>query len=164
MKKCPFCAEEIQDEAIICKHCHMDLRSGKITTNQQPEVRARSGIKDGVKLGCGMFIVLPLLIMIGLIVFISVPIFVNGFVDGRETALKNACIANMKQIQGAIAVWAIDTKASRHSKPTKANIVGDYLKMWPTCKGKEYDIPAVGETPRCPNNISDHVLKKSRCK
>ena len=39
MKKCPFCAEEVQDQAVVCKHCKRSL-----TPMPQPQVSANAPV------------------------------------------------------------------------------------------------------------------------
>jgi prepilin-type N-terminal cleavage/methylation domain-containing protein len=95
--------------------------------------------------------------IIGILAAIAIP----NFVKARERALTNACIANLKQIEGAIQVWAIDTSKGGTDTMAEGDVTPDYLQAWPNCGDDAYAIPgAVSVRPVCPNvgTLSDHVL------
>ena len=93
--------------------------------------------------------------IVGLLATIAIP----GVAKAKATAEKNSCIANMKQIQDAVQRWALENEKSGDDIPTVNDIVPDYLKAWPTCRGTPHEVPiSVAADPVCPNGILDHQL------
>jgi len=92
--------------------------------------------------------------IIGLLAAIAIP----NFVRAREIAQKNTCIANLKQVQDAIQIWALDTGAASSATPSATAVLSDYIKRWPSDGTASYVIPAVSADPTCPNSTTGHTL------
>src|SRR6185369_8534756 len=66
--------------------------------------------------------------IIGLLAAIAIP----NFVRARTTSQMNACINNLRQVDGAKQQWALETKQAATATPVLADISG-YLKNSVLC-------------------------------
>jgi prepilin-type N-terminal cleavage/methylation domain-containing protein len=89
--------------------------------------------------------------IIGLLAAIAIP----NFVKARQNSQTNACIANMKQLDGAKATWALENKKTNADTPAMGDLVGAaaYIRTEPICPaGTVSYVPTAVDTPQdCPN-------------
>jgi type II secretory pathway pseudopilin PulG len=78
--------------------------------------------------------------IIGLLAAIAIP----NFVKARTTAQTNACISNLKQIQGAIEQWALETKKAPTANVALTDISGGSTNFIKQAINTELKCPAGG--------------------
>jgi prepilin-type N-terminal cleavage/methylation domain-containing protein len=99
--------------------------------------------------------------IIGLLAAIAIP----NFVRARTTSQMNACINNLRQIDGAVQQWALETKQASTAPVTFPNISA-YLKNAVTCPsagstatfGSSYTVTDVSTKPVCKISATTHIL------
>src|SRR5207248_2362754 len=95
--------------------------------------------------------------IIGLLAAIAIP----NFVKARTASQKNACIANLKQVDGAKATWALEQKKTTTDTPSDSDLFGatQYIRDKPVCPGGgAYTLNDVATRPTCSQSAAGHSL------
>ena len=89
-----------------------------------------------------------MIFVVGMMAAIAIP----NFVKARNGALSQQCRNNLRTIQSAKEVWALQSRKPDDSIPTEADLVGSEKQMatLPVCGGGGvYSFNPVRENPSC---------------
>jgi prepilin-type N-terminal cleavage/methylation domain-containing protein len=132
------------------------LGSRRCTESKKIVMKAKASAQSGFTLVEIMIVVA----IIGLLAAIAIP----NFARARSTTQKNACINNLRQIDGAAQLWALEF-GKTSSETYQLNDIVPYLiphvSAVPTCPaGGNYVPSTVGVPPTCslPTTLG-HVMQ-----
>jgi hypothetical protein len=81
---------------------------------------------------------------------------VDYYRKATQPSAIDPCIANLKQIRGAIETWAMEHHKTTNDIPTWPDVLA-YFVSQPTCyRGGTYSLAPVGQRPTC--TIPGHSL------
>src|ERR1035437_2047321 len=108
------------------------------------------------------FTLVEIMIVVAIISLLAA-IAISNFLRARTTSQKNACINNLRQIDGAVQQWALENKKDP-AAAVKFTDIKDYLKSAVICPsggttfGDSYTLVDVATKPVCQKDNVNHVL------
>ena len=121
------------------------------TPREQKGKKVSMTISTSRKSGFTLVEIMIVVAIIGLLAAIAIP----NFVKARTTSQANACVNNLRQIDGAKQQWALEQKQLPSASPGRTELQpylgrGSAGSAWPTCPANgTYTVGDLNTAPSC---------------